>query len=231
MFGGPDIVPEQQLSAAEEPVAAPVVADYRKEIQPLLTKHCLDCHGADTEEGGLNLEAYTSIEQIQADREKWEKVFDMIEIGAMPPSDVDQPTDAEKELLTSFLDHTLFYVECDPNTDPGRVTIQRLNQAEYENTIRDLMGVEVDVSAEFPTDDVGYGFDNIGDVLSVQPLLVEKYLDAAEKVASSAILTSDPDFVSEMRMAKDLDKDGSVGDGRMTRRSRSRTARCCSPPN
>src|SRR5204862_4505812 len=73
------------------------------------------------------------------------------------------------------------------NPDPGRVTIRRLNRTEYRNTIRDLMGLDFKADDEFPPDDTGYGFDNIGDVLSVSPLLLEKYMQAAETIVAGAV--------------------------------------------
>src|SRR5262249_21734368 len=82
----------------------------------------------------------------------------------------------------TWLDRTLFAVDCGLKRDPGRVTIRRLNRTEYNNTIRDLVGVNFQPAEDFPADDVGYGFDNIGDVLSLPPLLMEKYLAAAEKI-------------------------------------------------
>ncbi len=78
-----------------------------------------------------------------------------------------------------------------PGSD-GRVTIRRLNRVEYNNTIRDLVGVDFKPAADFPNDDVGYGFDNIGDVLSLSPLLLEKYLSAAESILDRAIVIADP---------------------------------------
>ena len=108
--------------------------------------------------------------------------------NAMPPDDEDkQPTLAEREKLVKWVEEFVFAT--DPNhPDPGRVTIRRLNRVEYGNTIRDLVGVKFDAGADFPADDSGYGFDNIGDVLSLPPVLFERYLAAAEKVMSAAIL-------------------------------------------
>src|SRR4029453_11449422 len=78
------------------------------------------------------------------------------------------------------------HYDCEESKDPGRVTIRRLNRAEYNNTIRDLLGIDQDAARDFPSDDVGHGFDNIGDVLSMPPLLLEKYLAAAEQVVQRA---------------------------------------------
>ena len=86
--------------------------------------------------------------------------------------------------MVQWLDLKLFHVDCDVADDSGRVTIHRLNRTEYTNTIRDLLLVDVDVADEFPSDDVGYGFSNIADVLSLPPLLLEKYVDASEQIAA-----------------------------------------------
>ena len=88
--------------------------------------------------------------------------------------------------MAAWIDALATKVDCGPARDPGRVTIRRLNRAEYNNTIRDLVGVDFQPADDFPSDDVGYGFDNIGDVLTMPPILMEKYLAAAEKIARQA---------------------------------------------
>src|SRR5690606_29839192 len=90
--------------------------------------------------------------------------------------------------LTGWIDAELAKTGCgDGPHDPGRVTIRRLNRNEYNNTIRDLLGVDFRPADDFPSDDVGYGFDNIGDVLSMPPILLEKYLSAAESITSRVL--------------------------------------------
>ena len=164
---------------------------YDKEIRPLLQKFCYDCHNEKKSKGDLSLEHYKSIDAIRADRKKWELVLRNVRSGEMPPEDKPQPSADQRELLTKFVEQEIFRV--DPkNPDPGRVTIRRLNRAEYNNTIRDLVGVNFQPADDFPADDVGYGFDNIGDVLSMPPILLEKYLSAAEKILSAAILENGP---------------------------------------
>ena len=106
----------------------------------------------------------------------------------MPPAGMPQPTVAERNLLVSWTESALSKTDC-KLPDPGRVTLHRLNRVEYNNTIRDLVGLDLKPADDFPSDDVGYGFDNIGDVLSISPLLMEKYLTAAERVAEAAIVT------------------------------------------
>lgn len=201
-----------QVVQAAEPQAEPV-ADYADDIRPFFVRYCFDCHEGESAEEGLALDGYKDVESIQANRERWEKVFDRLRVGAMPPADSDQPRPEERERVVAWLDHTLFYVDCDLAPDPGRVTIRRLNRAEYNNTIRDLVGVDFHPADDFPSDDVGYGFDNIGDVLSVPPLLIEKYLDAAEEISEAAIVTADPDYRQQQFAAREMKHDGSVSNG------------------
>jgi hypothetical protein len=112
----------------------------------------------------------------------------------MPPDDKPRPRPSleELDLLNAYFDAAMFKVDCTSGKkDPGRVTIHRLNRAEYNNTIRDLIGVDFKPADDFPVDDAGYGFDNIGDVLSMPPLLLEKYLAAAEQVTEKAFASED----------------------------------------
>jgi hypothetical protein len=104
-----------------------------------------------------------------------------------PPKRKTQPTKEEREFVINWIENALTKVDCGLSRDPGRVTLRRLNRAEYNNTVRDLCGVTVRPADDFPADDVGYGFDNIGDVLSFQPILLEKYMTAAEKVLEAAL--------------------------------------------
>ena len=110
----------------------------------------------------------------------------------MPPPDEVRPTDAERRILFDWIERDVF--KTDPSDiDPGRVTLRRLNRAEYRNTVRDLTGVDYDTTAEFPPDDSGYGFDDVGDAMSVSPMLTEKYLNAARAIVAKAVPDSPPD--------------------------------------
>ena len=175
-------------------VTAPDPPDpFKKTVAPFLKTFCHECHGPETDNGGLRLDKFSSTKDVQADRKTWTKTLQYLELGAMPPPDHDtQPDSKQRQAVVGYLDKTLFDIDCDLVRDPGRVTIRRLNRAEYDNTIRDLLGVDFHPAKNFPSDDVGEGFDNIGDVLSVSPLLIEKYLDAAEQVAHKAIVPVDP---------------------------------------
>jgi len=181
--------------AVPEAAAAPAEAGeddlYRRDVAPLIAKYCSDCHSERQQRAGLSLTKDASSTAIQRNRKVWESVVSMLRDGVMPPADKPQPTDEELARMTGILEETLANIDCTGGIDPGRVTIRRLNRAEYNNTIRDLVGVDFQPAEDFPSDDVGYGFDNIGDVLSLPPLLFEKYLAAAEKITEAAIITGD----------------------------------------
>ena len=164
---------------------------YQKQIVPLLSKYCYGCHGNGKHKGDFVLDGYKDIEGIKADPKAWEKVLQNLRQETMPPAQKLKPSVAENQRITRWIEDAVFHCDCD-NPDPGRVTLRRLNRAEYNNTIRDLVGISFRPADDFPADDSGYGFDNIGDVLSVPPLLLEKYLNAAESILAAAIVTVDP---------------------------------------
>jgi hypothetical protein len=168
--------------------------DFQKQIQPFFNKYCIQCHSADGTEPDIRFDLFTD----QASLEKWspmlEKAQTMLSSQKMPPKAEPQPTAAERNAVLTWLQAYASSVDCDdPATkNPGRVTIRRLNREEYNNTIRDLLAMpDFRPAAAFPADDAGYGFDNIGDVLSIAPVLMEKYLSAANVIMEKALF-SDP---------------------------------------
>jgi mono/diheme cytochrome c family protein len=174
---------------AGELVATPAAAEhsFAADVAPFLAKHCASCHGGAKPKGGVSLKFVAQDEAAVAqDKALWEKVADTLRAGDMPPAHKARPTGPELDAVNRWLDTAVFHVDCKGSANAGRVTLHRLNRAEYNNTIRDLFGIRVRVADGFPSDDVGYGFDNIGDVLSMSPLLMEKYLAAAEKVVREA---------------------------------------------
>jgi len=162
---------------------------FRKHVQPFVNKHCLMCHNAKAKLGNLDLARFTSAEKLLAEQDVWDKVAGKIASGEMPPKGRPIPPEQEAEALRRYLDAEYARFDKRRNHDPGRVTARRLNRAEYNNTIRDLTGLDLKPAAAFPPDDSGYGFDNIGDVLSLSPALMEKYLTAAGQVMRAAIAT------------------------------------------
>lgn len=173
---------------AAAPAAAKPVS-FTENISPLLQKYCYDCHGNGKSKGDVALDREKTVADVHANAKKWETVLERVSGHEMPPEEADeQPTPAEREMLTSWIEKELF--NFDPtHPDPGHVTIHRLNRTEYNNTIRDLVGVEFQPADDFPADNSGYGFDNISSVLSLPPVLMEKYLAAARRILDEAIPT------------------------------------------
>ncbi|MCL4204657.1 MAG: DUF1592 domain-containing protein [Pirellulaceae bacterium] len=200
------------LSSAEADrpsTASPRAELFSRQVQPLLNRLCLDCHGPRQQEAEINLGLYDSAESVLRNRETWSKISEMLQFGAMPPDDAAQPTQAERESLVTWINGFLA-LDCSQVRDPGRVTIRRLNRVEYDNTIRDLIGLDLKLARDFPSDDVGEGFDNIGDVLSLPPLLLEKYVDAAVKIAEQAIRADAAAMPKQRLERRDLTAVGSA---------------------
>ena len=159
--------------------------EFHQSIQPLLTEYCSDCHADGAKKGGVDFDIFKSDDAL-LNHELWSKVLKNVRAGLMPPEKKPRPSAEERAKLEQWIKYSAFGI--DPqNPDPGRVTVRRLNRVEYRNTIRDLMGFDFKVEEELPPDDTGYGFDNIGDVLSISPLLLEKYMQAAEVIVAGAV--------------------------------------------
>jgi mono/diheme cytochrome c family protein len=162
-------------------------AEFARIVQPFVEKNCLECHDAQGHEANLNLQAYTDASGVVKDRARWELIFNRLRHGEMPPATQPQPDPDELKAVTHWLAGE--FDRQDQLAPPyvGQVAPRRLNRTEYNNTVRDLLGVNFQPADDFPPDDSGYGFDNNGDVLSTSPMLTEKYLKAAEKVARTAV--------------------------------------------
>ena len=174
------------LTAAERGQEA-----YQKRVLPLLQKFCYDCHGDGSDKGDFALDEYPEYSKLIADKVLWDHARQQLVTHVMPPEKKkEKPSLPERDEIVAWIDDTVFWF--DPQKiDPGHVTYRRLNRTEYNNTIRDLLMVDMRPANEFPPDDTGYGYDNIGDVLTVSPLLMEKYIRAAKAVADKALDTSD----------------------------------------
>lgn len=161
------------------------VAVFRQEIVPLLEDYCYNCHGDGSAEGKVAFDELSDADLL-AKTDLWLSALKNLRANIMPPAGKPRPSSEEAARIASWIKHAAFAI--DPNDpDPGRVTIRRLNRVEYGRTIQSLLGVEFPSEAEFPPDDTGHGFDNIGDVLSVSPLLLEKYLQAAETIINKVV--------------------------------------------
>jgi PAS domain-containing protein len=157
-------------------------------VQPLLMQYCGDCHSGEDAQAGVRLEKFANPGQILQARKTWLKISQQIEANIMPPAQSEPIPAADKVKILEFIQDATNAINCVKDPNPGKVTVRRLNRFEYANTVRDLTGVEYPKAYEFPGDDVGYGFDNIGDVLTLPPILLEKYIEAAEEISKAAIV-------------------------------------------
>ena len=180
------------VNATSHAQSAKINEDVAKVIVPYVNKHCVQCHGPKKKNADLALHAYTDMKSILKDRKRWHEVLRMVHTGEMPPEKQPRPKLEENEVFLKAINAIFVAADSSGPRDPGRVTMRRLNRAEYNNTIRDLVGVDFKPADDFPADDVGYGFDNIGDVLTISPVLMERYLAAAETITQQAILVGDP---------------------------------------
>ena len=182
--------------------------DFEDKAQAALQKYCVGCHSGNSPAAGISLSESKSAAVMLKQRSTWERAYTNVSNKHMPPMGMPQPTQEERDTLVGWIQGTLSKGECDVK-EPGRVTLRRMNRAEYNNTVRDLLGVDIKPADDFPSDDVGYGFDNIGDVLSLSPLLMEKYLNAARKISRAAIVAPEDRTLKPAKfLASKLSGDG-----------------------
>ena len=159
-------------------------ATFQHTVQPFLATHCAGCHNDKQKVASLSFDAFRDPGNVVTQTGVWEKILDRLNAGTMPPPGSTRPAKAEVTAVTKWIESL---VGTGRESNPGRITARRLNRTEYNNTIRDLLAVPIQPANEFPVDDSGYGFDNIGDVLTVSPMLMEKYMAAAAKVSRLAV--------------------------------------------
>jgi hypothetical protein len=184
------------FARAAEAAAPDVATAFHAKAEPILTQYCARCHNNKLKKGSVTFDVDET--QLLSNKELWLKAIKMLRAGMMPPRGKDRPSADEIDQFTKWVKYSALGI--DPhNPDPGRVTLRRLNRTEYRNTIRDLMGVDFDAAAEFPADDTGHGFDNLSDVLTISPLLLEKYVTAAKTIVGQAVPTQ-PRVPAERRI-------------------------------
>ena len=166
----------------------PTAAAFAAVTKDLFADTCSECHNSTDLSGGLDVGLYGSVDSLAADRDRWELILTKLKSREMPPDDATiAPSEEQIGGLVKFLESEFARADANMKPDPGRVSARRLNRAEYTNTIRDLLAIEFRADKNFPTDDSGEGFDNIADVLTVSPILMEKYLSAAGRIAQRAM--------------------------------------------
>lgn len=162
---------------------------YKEVVQPFVEKHCVRCHGAMKPKGELDLSRYADAQQVTADFRRWENVIEFIRNGEMPPEDEAQPTLPERKVVVDALNAILLEEAKRHAGDPGVILPRRLSNTEYDLSIRDLTGVDIRPTHDFPADPAaGEGFDNTGEALGMSPSLLKKYLAAAQLVSDHMVL-------------------------------------------
>ena len=162
-------------------------AAFEQLVQPFVANYCLTCHNETLLTANLNLAQFQDGAAAAAHPDVWAKVLEKLSSGRMPPPGMPAPDRSQINRISAWIDGLLSRTGFSREVNPGRVTARRLNRVEYNNTIRDLLGVHVRPADDFPVDDSGYGFDNIGDVLTVSPMLIEKFMAAAKQVSRLAV--------------------------------------------
>jgi cytochrome c553 len=170
------------FSVTKAPAQSP--ADGSKQ-HALVTQYCAGCHNQKLTSGGVSL-ADLDFSNVAGNAETLEKVLRKVHSGEMPPPGMPRPDASTSEGFTKLLQDALDR-EAAARPNPGRPTVHRLNRAEYSNAIRDLLALDIKPGAMLPADDTGYGFDNIGDVLSLSPMLIERYMSVARTVSRMAV--------------------------------------------
>ncbi len=174
-----DAAEPQQPSTASSAQSAP------GDPAGLINQYCVSCHNERRNSGGLAFDAI-DVRDVGGNVEVWEKAVRKLRARAMPPADRPRPDESGYEVMLSYLETALDRVAA-ASPDPGRTdTFRRLNRTEYQNAIRDLLALDVDVTAFLPRDDASYGFDNVS-LAGLSPTLMERYLSAAQKISRLAV--------------------------------------------
>lgn len=168
--------------------AAPASGSFAKSVQPFFEQHCFDCHDGSEQKGGLNLEALKPSFDSPEACAQWTRVFDRLERGEMPPPKKSRPPTDQQKAAMQWIGLSVFDAETRRHASDGRAAWRRLNRNEYQNTIRDLLFVDVDVKAMLPEDGLSGGFDNVDAALDVSAIHLEKYLEAADAALDVAMV-------------------------------------------
>src|SRR3954469_4480392 len=173
--------------------------DHKK----MLMQYCTGCHNDKLKTAGMSVVPLDA-NNLQANQATWEKILRRVSLGEMPLRGAPRPPKEKLQAFTGWLAKSLD-TDAAAHPNPGRATVRRMNRAEYGNAVRDLLALDVDFSRELPVDDTGYGFDNIADVLTVSPTLMDRYINVAGKIARLATgQASKKPIAVDYRIPKDL---------------------------
>ncbi len=199
-------------------VSSVTLSAESQDVFAFVQKNCVACHNPNVKSGDLDLKTLQSAQTFDEHRESWEKVVDKIKTGQMPPPPIPRLAAATTNAVTHWIEGEFDRQDRMVKPEAGRVTARRLNKAEYNNTIRDLLGIDINPAERFPADTAAFGFDNISDALNLSPALLENYVDAAErcvrtalfgpeKLKPSAVHLSAPVRINETRGQSQLTQD------------------------
>ena len=194
------------LRSADSPDAT-LDRQFQATIRPFLTMYCLGCHGTSAPAAQFDMRPYSSMEAVIADLGHWRLMSERLRAGQMPPASLPQPSAALRARVIDWVQAVRTNEARKNAGDPGPVLARRLSNAEYDNTIRDLTGVDIRPAREFPVDPANpAGFDNSGESLAMSPALLNKYLQAAREVSRSHGAHARR---NRLRAASDAGRDGS----------------------
>jgi hypothetical protein len=192
----PDMLP---VTITPERLAIVANQDFQRDVVPRLETFCIDCHDSTTASGDLDIESLIGLSPIVRGRAQWINVIEQIKNRAMPPADGTELPEADRIMLVNSLHNKIYDFDYETVRHPGSEPARRLTHEEYDNTIRDLFGVDLRPTSNFPEDFVGSsGFENSANTLFIQPLLMERYIGTAERVVET-LLPEEPKTESHFR--------------------------------
>ena len=170
--------------------AQPAFGAPGADVRPFFKQHCVKCHSGDEPKGEVVLDDLTANFEDKDSRERWERILEQLESGLMPPKAKPRPPVQEQRAVCDWIIAGVTAVKAKLRETEGRVVLRRLNRNEYENTVRDLLGVEVKLKDMLPQDSSSAGFDNVGDALHTSSFLMERYIEAAQVALDQAIVNA-----------------------------------------
>ena len=190
--------------------AAPPALEQRFEqtVRPFILKHCVVCHSGKTPAAQFDLKSYTSVDMVTADFPRWTLLMQRLEAKEMPPKPMPRPPEEASQQVIAWIQAVRAEEIKKSAGDPGIVLARRLSNAEYNYTIRDLTGRDMEITRQFPVDPANpAGFDNSGESLTMSPALLNKYLQASREVADHMVLTPDGINFAPYPMLADTDRE------------------------
>ncbi len=198
------------LAAIPVAVAATPALDrqFEQTVKPFVTKYCIGCHSGQTPAAQFDLKSYTTVDMVARDYPRWALVLQRLTAKEMPPKPMPPPPAEARQQVIDWIQAVRAEEIKKSAGDPGLVLARRLSNAEYNYTIRDLTGLDMQITREFPVDPANpAGFDNSGESLTMSPALLKKYLQAAREVADHMVLTPDGIDFAPYPMLVETDRD------------------------